>query len=151
MADHEYEDLSALKRGGTRYPERPEEAPLEHFPNRYPHRNYVIRLHCPEFTSVCPVTGQPDFAVIDITYVPDRSCLESKALKLYLFSFRNLGMFHEEITNRILEDIVAAVHPRWARVRGIMNPRGGISIDVVAEHCEPGFMPPGSARETDKD
>jgi len=144
MADNDFENLTALKRGGTRYPESPNDAPLEHFPNRYPHRDYVIEFHCPEFTSVCPVTGQPDFAVINITYVPDRRCLESKALKLYLFSFRNVGMFHEEITNKILEDVVAAIHPRWARVRGVMSPRGGISITVRAEHCEPGYSPPGS-------
>jgi 7-cyano-7-deazaguanine reductase len=144
MADNGIESLSILKRGQTSYPRSPEEAPLEHFANRYPHRDYVIEFHCPEFTSLCPITGQPDFAVIRITYVPDGSCLESKALKLYLFSFRNMGMFHEEITNKILDDIIAAIHPRWARVTGIMNARGGISITVHAEHCEPGFVPPAT-------
>ena len=142
MSTQEFDRLTALKRGERRYSDRPDDAPLESFPNRYPNRDYVIEFHCPEFTSLCPVTGQPDFAVIDITYVPDLKCLESKSLKLYLFSFRNTGMFHEEITNRILEDLVAAIHPRWAKVRGIMNARGGISIDVTAEHCESGFTPP---------
>jgi 7-cyano-7-deazaguanine reductase len=91
---------------------------------------------------MCPVTAQPDFAKIVITYVPDLRCLESKSLKLYLGSFRNVGMFHEEITNRILEDLVAACKPRWAQVRGIMNPRGGISIDVTAEYSRPDYKPP---------
>jgi 7-cyano-7-deazaguanine reductase len=85
---------------------------------------------------VCPITGQPDFARIEIAYVPDQKCIESKSLKFYLFSFRNTGMFHEEITNRILDDVVSACAPRWARVRGIMNPRGGIAIDVTAEYNE---------------
>lgn len=142
MPEYDITDLTILRKGEGRYPDSPEKAPLESFSNRYPHRDYVIEFHCPEFTSVCPVTGQPDFAVIDITYVPDMKCLESKSLKLYLHSFRNVGMFHEEITNRILEDVVTAIQPRWARVRGIMNPRGGISIDVTAEHCKAGFTPP---------
>jgi len=142
MADQDFTDLTILKKGERTYPDSPEKTSLESFPNRYAHRDYVIEFHCPEFTSVCPITGQPDFAVITITYIPDLKCLESKSLKLYLFSFRNVGMFHEEITNRILDDVVRAVQPRWARVRGKMNPRGGISIDVTAEHCNPGFILP---------
>ncbi len=127
-------ELSLLGRGETDYPDSPDKACLETFDNRYPNREYVVEFDCPEFTSVCPVTGQPDFARIVITYIPHGLCLESKSLKLYLGSFRNTGMFHEEITNRILDDFVKACQPRWARVRGTMNPRGGISIDVTAEY-----------------
>ena len=128
------EDLTILKSGGTTYPDTPEKAALETFPNKYHSRDYVIEFDCPEFTSMCPVTGQPDFAKIVITYIPDIHCIESKSLKLYLGSFRNTGMFHEEITNRILDDLVAACAPRWARVQGTMNARGGISIEVTAEY-----------------
>jgi 7-cyano-7-deazaguanine reductase len=126
-------ELSILCAGATQYPTSPAPAKLETFANKYPHRDYTVQFDCPEFTSMCPVTGQPDFAKIVITYGPHLSCIESKSLKLYLFSFRNTGMFHEEITNKILDDIVAACEPKWARVRGIMNARGGISIDVTAE------------------
>lgn len=142
MSTDDFQDLTLLSDARTSYEAGLGEAKLESFPNRYPHRDYLIEFDCPEFTSLCPVTGQPDFATIKITYVPDDRCLESKSLKLYLFSFRNTGMFHEEITNRILEDIVAACEPRWARVRGVMNPRGGISIDVTAEYSKSGFHKP---------
>lgn len=142
MSHDPYEELTLLKSGVTRYPDAPERAKLECFPNRYPHRDYMVTFDCPEFTSVCPITGQPDFAKIRITYIPEQKCIESKSLKLYLFSFRNVGMFHEEITNRILDDFVKACAPRWARVWGKMNPRGGISIEVVAEYCRPDFVPP---------
>lgn len=135
-------DLTILGRGETLYPKSPEEARLESFPNKYADRDYLIRFNCPEFTSVCPVTGQPDFAGILIAYIPDEKCLESKSLKLYLGSFRNVGMFHEEITNKILEDIRTACQPRWIRVRGLMNARGGISIDVTAEYTRPGYLVP---------
>jgi 7-cyano-7-deazaguanine reductase len=137
-----YDDLTLLKRSGGPRPEAPERAKLESFPNKYPNRDYTVVFDCPEFTSLCPITGQPDFARITITYIPDLRCLESKSLKIYLFSFRNAGMFHEEITNRILDDLVAACQPRWARVRGVMNARGGISIDVSADYTKPGFHRP---------
>jgi 7-cyano-7-deazaguanine reductase len=136
------EDLTILKGGRTTYPDTPEKAQLETFPNQYHSRDYVIEFDCPEFTSVCPVTGQPDFAKIVITYVPDMRCIESKSLKLYLGSFRNTGMFHEEITNRILDDLVAACAPRWAQVCGTMNARGGISIEVTAEYTSPEYAEP---------
>lgn len=142
MTQDPSEGLTILKRGKTDYPESPEEAKLETFANKYPQRDYVVDFDCPEFTSMCPITGQPDFAKIRITYIPDLTCIESKSLKLYLFSFRNVGMFHEEITNRILDDLVAACQPRWAQVRGIMNPRGGISIDVTAQYRKPDFNGP---------
>lgn len=142
MSRESYDDLTLLKKSETRYPESPDQAVLETFPNKHRARDYVIRFDCPEFTSMCPVTGQPDFAKIDIIYIPDETCLESKSLKLYLGSFRNTGMFHEEITNRILDDLVACLAPKWIRVRGLMNPRGGISIDVTAEHTKEDFTPP---------
>jgi 7-cyano-7-deazaguanine reductase len=133
--------LTFLGQGRTVYPQKPEDAKLETFDNKYRNRPYVISFDCPEFTSVCPITGQPDFAKIKITYIPDRSCIESKSLKLYLFSFRNSGMFHEEITNKILEDVISAANPIWAKVVGLMNPRGGISIEVTAEYINPSIDP----------
>lgn len=142
MGKKDFEKLTVLKDSRTTYPDNPDAARLESFVNQYRSRDYVVEFDCPEFTSLCPVTGQPDFARIIITYIPDKHCVESKSLKLYLFSFRNTGMFHEEITNRILDDLVASCKPRWARVRGIMKPRGGISIDVTAEHCGPGHRAP---------
>lgn len=107
---------------------------LETFPNPRPGRDYVIRFDCPEFTCVCPLTGQPDFARITIEYVPDRLCVELKSLKLYLWSFRDEGHFHEAVTNQILDDLVAAVQPRRMTVTGAFNVRGGIATEVVARH-----------------
>jgi len=128
------QDLTLLGRGETRYPETPDEARLETFPNRYPDRDYWITFVCPEFTSRCPVTHQPDFGTITIKYIPDQRCIESKSLKLYLFAFRNHPTFHEEATNRILDDLVRACQPRQAIVFGDYNPRGGISIKVEATY-----------------
>ncbi|MGC8605635.1 MAG: preQ(1) synthase [Desulfomonilaceae bacterium] len=142
MVSDEYSGLTILKSSKQVYPAGPGQANLETFPNRYPDRDYIIRFNCQEFTSVCPITGQPDFAQITITYVPNAKCIESKSLKLYLFSYRHAGMFHEEITNRILDDVVSACSPRWAQVLGIMNARGGIGIRVLAEFSEPGFKRP---------
>ncbi len=130
----EHDELTILKAGERNYPASPTEAKLECFSNRHPGRDYRIEFLCPEFTSVCPVTGQPDFGTIRITYVPDRLCIESKSLKLYLFSFRNHRTFHEEAVNRILDDLVKACAPRWMMVEGRFNPRGGISITVTAEY-----------------
>lgn len=128
--------LTILGAGRTEYPTDPEEATLETFQNAYPDRSYNIVLDCPEFTSLCPITGQPDFGRITIDYVPGERCIESKSLKLYLFSFRNYGGFGEAIVNRILDDVVAACAPRRATVRGRFTPRGGISIDVTASFPE---------------
>ncbi|MBI2891744.1 MAG: NADPH-dependent 7-cyano-7-deazaguanine reductase QueF [Nitrospirae bacterium] len=111
---------------------------LEIFPNPYPRRDYSVRMDCPEFTSVCPKTGQPDFGRIEIEYVPDRACIELKSLKLYLWSYREQGIFYETVTNRILEDLVRACRPRWMRVTGRFNVRGGISTDVVVEYRQRG-------------
>ena len=107
---------------------------LETFPNPSPRRDYEIRFDCPEFTCVCPMTGQPDFATIKISYTPDKLCVELKSLKLYLWSFRDEGAFHEAVTNRILDDLVAALNPRRAEVVGDFFVRGGIHTVVVARH-----------------
>ena len=111
---------------------------LETFPNPNPGRDYVIRFECPEFTCLCPKTGQPDFATIRIEYTPDATCVELKSLKLYLWAFRDEGAFHEAVTNRILDDLVAAVSPRRMRVEGDFWVRGGIHTVVVAEHVAAG-------------
>jgi 7-cyano-7-deazaguanine reductase len=126
--------LTLLGKGRTETPTSPDQAVLESFPNPKPGRAYWIKLDCPEFTSLCPITGQPDFARLTIDYSPNRLCVESKALKLYLASYRNHGAFHEDVTNRILDDLVKAIHPRQARVTGEFNRRGGIAITVIAEH-----------------
>jgi len=107
---------------------------LETFPNPSPGRDYEIRFECPEFTCLCPMTGQPDFAVIRIAYVPDRLCVELKSLKLYLWSYRDEGAFHEAVTNRILDDLLGAVRPRKAEVIGDFFVRGGIHTVVVARY-----------------
>ena len=127
-------ELTLLKRRKTTFPRSPDQAKLEAFSNRHRNRDYLIRFDCPEFTSVCPVTGQPDFGHIAIEYVPDRLCLESKSLKLYLFSFRNHGVFHEEAVNRVLDDIIRVIKPKRARVTGKFRPRGGIAIEVEASY-----------------
>ncbi len=107
---------------------------LETFPNPKPERDYQIAFECPEFTCVCPMTGQPDFATIRITYVPDEKCVELKSLKLYLWSFRDEGHFHEAVTNRILDDLVALLRPRRMQVVGDFAVRGGIHTVVTATH-----------------
>jgi 7-cyano-7-deazaguanine reductase len=107
---------------------------LEFFVNANPERDYVIRFECPEFTCLCPKTGQPDFATIRVEYIPDQLCVELKSLKLYFWSYRNEGAFHEAVTNRILDDLVAAVKPRRMRVEGDFNVRGGIHTTVIAEY-----------------
>ncbi len=107
---------------------------LETFPNPQPERDYEIRFECPEFTCVCPRTGQPDFATILIRYVPDRTCVELKSLKLYLWSFRDEGHFHEAVTNRILDDLLSALAPRRMTVVGDFRVRGGIHTVVEASH-----------------
>lgn len=109
---------------------------LEVFPNKTKERYFLVTLKTDEFTCLCPVTGQPDFAKIEIRYVPDKKILESKSLKLYLWSFRQKGVFHEHVINRILDDIVKAVAPHWCLVTGIFNIRGGIGITVDAEHIK---------------
>ena len=107
---------------------------LETFPNPKRERDYVIRFDCPEFTCVCPKTGQPDFATIRVEYVPDELCVELKSWKLYLWSYRDEGAFHEAVTNRILDDLVAAISPRRMTVHTLWNVRGGITAEVTASH-----------------
>jgi 7-cyano-7-deazaguanine reductase len=107
---------------------------LETFPNHHPGRNYVVTLKTDEFTCLCPATGQPDFAKLTIEYIPDRKIVESKSLKLYLWSFRNEGVFNEHLANVILDDLLGALSPRWCRVSADFAVRGGIGISVVAEH-----------------
>ena len=108
--------------------------PLETFPNQFPEREYEIEITCPEFTAVCPKTGQPDFGTIIITYVAEASCIELKALKLYLFEYRNRGIFYEHSINTILDDLVAACRPRRMSVVGQFTPRGGISSKITARY-----------------
>jgi len=110
---------------------------LETFPNRHPDRDYVVTLISNEFTCVCPATNQPDFAEITIRYIPDQRIVESKSLKLYLWSYRNEGVFHEHVTNVILDDLVAALEPRWCEVIADFSVRGGIAISVSAEYNKP--------------
>lgn len=129
--------ITLLGSSATSYPDSPAEAKLEAFENPCPDRDYWIEFDCPEFTALCPITGQPDFGRILVRYIPDRLCLESKSLKLYLFAFRNEGTFHEAAVNRILDDIVALLRPRRMIVRGEFRPRGGIAISVEAEHAQP--------------
>ena len=107
---------------------------LELFPNPQPERDYTIRISIPEFTCLCPKTGQPDFATLLLEYIPDRQCVELKSLKMYVWSFRDEGAFHEAVTNAILDDLVSATTPRFMRLTAIFNVRGGIGTTVVAEH-----------------
>ena len=107
---------------------------IETFSNPNPERDYLIEMECPEFTCLCPKTGQPDFATIWVRYIPDKTCIELKSLKLYLWSYRNEGAFHEAVTNRILSDLVSAIAPRWMEIRGNFGVRGGIATTVTATH-----------------
>jgi 7-cyano-7-deazaguanine reductase len=115
---------------------------LETFPNPREGRDYTIRIRIPEFTCLCPKTGQPDFAELSLEYVPDRLCVELKALKLYIWSFRDEGHFHEDVTNRVLDDLVKALHPKFMRLSADFHVRGGLYTTVVAEHRQPGWQTP---------
>ena len=119
----------------TQQPDNPRNL-LETFENQFPGRDYTIEIVCPEFTSVCPKTGQPDFGTLTFTYTPDRKCVELKSLKLYLQSFRNQGIFYEAATNQILDDLVAACRPRRMTVIGDFTARGGITTKVTAEYSQ---------------
>jgi len=115
---------------------------LETFENPNPAADYTIRIDVPEFTCLCPLTGQPDFATINIAYVPDQKCIELKALKMYMWSFREEGKFHEKVTNDMLADMVAACDPRFMRITAEFNVRGGIYTTVVVEHKNPNWQAP---------
>lgn len=115
---------------------------LDTFDNAIPERDYTIHIETSEFTCLCPMTGQPDFATIKIDYVPDLKCVELKSFKLYMWTYREEGAFHEKVTNQILDDLVAATNPRFMRVTGIFNVRGGVYTNVVAEHRKEGWVAP---------
>ncbi len=115
---------------------------LEVFPNPKPERDYTIRIRIPEFTCLCPKTGQPDFGTLLLEYIPEDKCIELKSLKLYVWSFRDKGAFHETVTNEILEDLVRATQPRFMRLSAIFNVRGGIDTTVIAEHKAEDWFPP---------
>jgi 7-cyano-7-deazaguanine reductase len=138
-------DLTLLGHSNARIPASPAEARLETFPNPAPRRNYWIHFETDDFTSVCPVTGQPDFARIDIDYVADRLCVESKSLKFYLASYRNERAFNEAVTNQILDDFVKTCRPRQAIVTAQFSARGGIALTIRAEY------PDAKIRKADRD
>ena len=129
--------LTLLGAKTTVYSDQYTPAILEAFENRHQENDFFVKFNCPEFTSLCPITGQPDFATITISYVPDRKMVESKSLKLYLFSFRNHGAFHEDCVNVILKDLVRLLAPRYIEVWGKFLPRGGLSIDPYANYGRP--------------
>ena len=136
-AERADEGLQAL---GKKTEYRQDYAPevLESFLNKHPENDYWVHLKCPEFTSLCPITGQPDFAEIVINYLPDKRLVESKSLKLYLFSFRNHGDFHEDCVNTIMKDLIRLMDPKYIEVKGVFTPRGGISIYPYANYGRPG-------------
>ena len=129
-----------LKALGAKTANRMDYAPevLEAFENRHQENDYWVRFNCPEFTSLCPITGQPDFAEIRISYIPDKRMVESKSLKLYILSFRNHGDFHEDCVNTIMKDLIKLMDPRYIEVTGFFTPRGGISIHPYANYGRPG-------------
>jgi 7-cyano-7-deazaguanine reductase len=115
---------------------------LQTFSNPAPERDFRIHMEIPEFTCLCPMTGQPDFATLTLDYIADKLCVELKSLKLYIWSFRNEGAFHEAVTNRILDDLVRVTKPRWMKLEAKFNVRGGIYTTVIAEHSKRGFKQP---------
>ena len=133
----ELSDLSLLGNGHTVYPTDYDPGLLETFDNKHPENEYVVNFDCPEFTTLCPKTGQPDFGHIYITYIPREKMVESKSLKLYLFSFRNHGDFHEDCVNIIMKDLWKLMDPKYIEVRGVFMPRGGISIHPFANMGDP--------------
>ena len=134
----ETQGVTLLGNQGTKYPDNYAPEVLETFVNKHPDNDYFVKFNCPEFTSLCPITGQPDFAAITISYVPDVKMVESKSLKLYLFSFRNHGDFHEDCVNIIMNDLIRLMEPAYIEVWGKFLPRGGISIDPYCNYGRPG-------------
>ncbi len=130
----ELQGVTLLGAAGTKYADTYSPQVLETFKNKHPENEYLVTLNCPEFTSLCPKTGQPDFAKIVIQYIPREDMVESKSLKLYLFSFRNQGDFHEDCVNILMKDLIRLMNPRYIEVRGIFTPRGGISIYPFANY-----------------
>ena len=136
----ENEGLKKLGSQETSYPSEYSAELLETFDNKHPDNDYFVKFNCPEFTSLCPITGQPDFETIYISYVPDIKMVESKSLKLYLFSFRNHGDFHEDVVNVIMKDLIRLMNPKYIEVWGKFLPRGGISIDPYCNYGRSGTM-----------
>lgn len=134
----ENENLTLLGQKNVAYSMDYNPKVLETFVNKHPQRDYFVKFNCPEFTSLCPITSQPDFAALYISYVPDVKMVESKSLKLYLFSFRNHGAFHEDCINIIMEDLIALMDPKYIEVWGKFLPRGGLSIDPYCNYGKPG-------------
>ncbi|MGY4787305.1 preQ(1) synthase [Bacillus sp. OHL2] len=134
----ELEGVTLLGNQGTNYLFDYAPQVLETFPNKHTNRDYFVKFNCPEFTSLCPQTGQPDFATVYISYIPNEIMVESKSLKLYLFSFRNHGDFHEDCMNIIMNDLIELMDPRYIEVWGKFTPRGGISIDPYTNYGKPG-------------
>ena len=134
----ETQGVTLLGNQGTKYPDNYAPEVLETFVNKHPDNDYFVKFNCPEFTSLCPITGQPDFAAITISYVPDVKMVESKSLKLYLFSFRNHGDFHEDCVNIIMKDLIRLMERNSIEVWGKFTPRGGISIDPYCNYGKPG-------------
>jgi len=130
-------ELTHLGKAGTLYNFSYDPSLLEVFENQHPETDYWVKFNCPEFTTLCPITGQPDFATLYISYIPDRKMVESKSLKLYLFSFRNHGGFHEDCVNKVKKDLVQLMEPRYPEVWGKFTPRGGISIDPYCNYGKP--------------
>lgn len=133
----ELDDISLLGNQAVSYPTDYTPDILETFDNKHPENDYFVKFNCPEFTSLCPITGQPDFATIYISYVPSKKMVESKSLKLYLFSFRNHGDFHEDCVNIIMKDLIRLMDPKYIEVWGKFTPRGGISIDPYCNYGKP--------------
>ena len=138
MRDKKEEKLTLLGSNNTKYSMDYDPDILESFDNKHPDNDYFVKFNCPEFTSLCPITGQPDFATLIISYVPDKKLVESKSLKLYLFSFRNHGDFHEDCVNVIMKDLIRLMDPKYIEVSGIFYPRGGLSIDPYCNYGKAG-------------
>lgn len=138
MSDREKDGLTILGSRKTIYKTNYDPGVLESFENKHQENDYFVKFNCPEFTSLCPITGQPDFATITISYVPDVKMVESKSLKLYLFSFRNHGAFHEDCVNIIMKDLIKLMDPKYIEVTGKFLPRGGLSIDPYCNYGKPG-------------
>lgn len=134
----EMKDVTLLGNQGVQYKFGYDPDILESFDNKHPGNDYWVKFNCPEFTSLCPITGQPDFATIYISYIPGEKMVESKSLKLYLFSFRNHGDFHEDCVNIIMKDLIKLMDPKYIEVWGKFTPRGGISIDPYCNYGKPG-------------
>lgn len=146
MDNNDTQGLTLLGKGSTKYPTSIDEVVLETFPNKTPDRDYLIRFDCLEGTSNCRLTGQPDFWVLKIDYIPDRRCIETKSLKLYLYGYRNERTFFEPLVNKVRDDLVKACQPKHLKVYGVMNVRGGIGVECVSIFKKTGYKKPNELR-----